>query len=95
MDHNNERKAALLSELKKALLLHGDYRAWRYGLDLSENDDPNSLSAYLKLTKEQYEHEKDGINPRARTSTRVTTTKYDAKYDAPATEVTERDRDKE
>ena len=85
----------LLSKLKKALLLHGDYRAWHYGLDLSDNNNPSSLSAYLKLTKEQYEHEKDGINPRARTSSRVTITKYDAKYDAPATEVMERDRDKE
>ena len=55
MDLDNQCKAALRSELKKALLLHGDYRAWHYALDLPDNNDPSSLSAYLKLTKEQYE----------------------------------------
>ena len=51
---NSETKPAgqvLVDEYSKP---HGKYHAWYYGLDLSDNNNPSSLSAYLKLTKEQY-----------------------------------------
>jgi len=51
----NDCKSSLRSELKKALLVHCEYRSWHYGLNLSESSNPSSLPAYLKLTNEQYE----------------------------------------
>ena len=51
----NSFKDILRSDLRNALLLHDDTRAWHYGIDLSDKDNPNSLSQYLKLTKDQYE----------------------------------------
>ena len=55
MDDINLCKDILRSDLRNALLLHDDTRAWHYGIDLSDKDNPNSLSQYLKLTKVQYE----------------------------------------
>ena len=46
---------ALGSELKTALLLHLDTRAWHYGLNLLNNDHSSSLLTYLQLTRAEYE----------------------------------------
>ena len=58
MDEPSDRNLCcdiLRSDFRNAMLLHDNTRPWHYGVDLSNKDDPNSLSQYLKLTNKQYE----------------------------------------
>ena len=58
MDAPSDRNSCcdiLRSDFRNAMLLHDNTRPWHYGVDLSNKDDPNSLSQYLKLTNKQYE----------------------------------------
>ena len=55
MDDVNSCKDILCSDLKDVLLVHAGFRAWHYGIDLSDKDNPSILYQYLKLTKDQYE----------------------------------------
>ena len=51
----NSCKDILRSDLKDTLLAHAGFRSWHYGIDLSDKDNPSSLSQYLKFTKDRYE----------------------------------------